>query len=71
MLTAGVCLLHNNARSYTVRLTTDLLNLFEDILNNPSYSLSLAPSDFHFSSKLKKRLNCLHFTTNKEIKEAF
>jgi len=48
MLTSGVVLLHNNARPHTAACTQALLLKFcWDLFDHPSYSLDLAPSDFH------------------------
>ncbi|KAG5309538.1 SETMR methyltransferase, partial [Acromyrmex insinuator] len=48
MLTAGVSLLHDNARPHVAASTTALLNQFSwDVLTHPPYSPDLAPSDYH------------------------
>jgi histone-lysine N-methyltransferase SETMAR len=55
MLSAGIVFLHDNARPHTVRWTASLLQEFSwEVFNHPSYSLDLAPSDFHLFLHLKK-----------------
>ncbi|KAG5330757.1 SETMR methyltransferase, partial [Acromyrmex heyeri] len=57
MLTAGVSLLHDNARPHVAASTTALLNQFSwDVLTHPPYSPDLAPSDYHLFTKLKESL---------------
>ncbi|KAJ4429714.1 hypothetical protein ANN_21918 [Periplaneta americana] len=57
MLTAGVVLLHDSARSHTARLTAPVLTEFGwELFDHPPYSPDLAPSDFHVFLHLKKFL---------------
>ena len=59
MLSAGVVLLHDNARSHKARRSTHLLLEFSwEVCNHPPYSPDLAPSDFHLFLRLKKFLSC-------------
>ena len=61
MLSAGVILLHDNARLHTARQTTDLLQQFGwDIFDHPPYSPDLALSDFHLFLHLKRFLSGQH-----------
>lgn len=47
-LTAGVVLIHDNARPHTAGATQRLLEQFGwDIFDHPPYSPDLAPCDFH------------------------
>lgn len=58
LLTAGVVLLHDNARPHTARRTTAVLREFGwELFDHPPYSPDLAPSDFHVFLKLKKFLS--------------
>ncbi|KAJ4438847.1 hypothetical protein ANN_14800 [Periplaneta americana] len=58
MLTAGVVLLHDNARPHMARLTAAVLTEFGwELFHPPPYSPDLAPSDFHVFLHLKKFLS--------------
>ncbi|KAJ4428910.1 hypothetical protein ANN_25904 [Periplaneta americana] len=58
MLTAGVVLLHDNARPHTARRTAGVLTEFGwELFDHPPYSPDLAPSDFHVFLHLKKFLS--------------
>ncbi|KAJ4429305.1 hypothetical protein ANN_26309 [Periplaneta americana] len=58
MLTAGVVLLHDNARPHTARRTTAVLTEFGwELFDHPPCSPDLAPSDFHVFLHLKKFLS--------------
>jgi len=71
MLTRGVSLLHDNARSHTARLTQDLLVSFGwDIVTHPPYSLDLALSDYHLFNKLKEFLGGQRFSNDEEVQDA-
>lgn len=53
MLSAGVVLLHDNARPHTENLTQNLITSFGwKQLVHPPYSLDLAPSDYHMKTHL-------------------
>jgi hypothetical protein len=55
MLSAGIVVLHNNARPHTDSRTASLLQEFGwDMFNHPSYSPDLAKRDFHLFLHLKK-----------------
>ncbi|GFU47154.1 uncharacterized protein TNCV_5071501 [Trichonephila clavipes] len=57
MLSAGVVLLHDNARQHTANRTQDLITSFGwEQLDHPPYSPDLAPSDYHLFMHLKKHL---------------
>ncbi|KAJ4427740.1 hypothetical protein ANN_25393 [Periplaneta americana] len=70
MLTAGVVLLHDNARPHTARCTAAVLTEFGwDLLDHPPYSPDLAPSDFHVFLHLKKFLSSgERFGNDEELK---
>ena len=50
--TDAVLLQHHNARQHTSATTTAIVHLGYTVLPHPVYSPDLAPSDFHFFSKL-------------------
>jgi hypothetical protein len=67
MLTKGV-LLRNNARPHAAARTNALIKLFKwEIFDHPSYSPDLAPSDYHFFTKMKVWLGTQRFHTNEEL----
>lgn len=67
-LSAGVVLIHDNARPHTARATQQLLEKFGwDIFDHPPYSPDLAPSDFHLFPELKTRLGGKRFQTNEDL----
>jgi histone-lysine N-methyltransferase SETMAR len=68
MLTKGVVLLHDNARPYTLARTNALIKLFSwEILDHPSYSPDLTPSDCLLFTKMKVWLGTQRFHTNEEL----
>jgi histone-lysine N-methyltransferase SETMAR len=68
MLTKGVILLHDNAHPHTAARTNALIKRFNwEIFDHPSYSLDLAPSDYHLFSKMKVWLANQHFHCNEEL----
>ncbi|KAH0819643.1 hypothetical protein GEV33_003148 [Tenebrio molitor] len=70
MLTRGVSLLHDNARTHTAQVLQELLTSFGwDIVTHPPYSHDLAPSDYYFFTKLKEFLGGKRFSNNQEVKE--
>ncbi|KAJ4430938.1 hypothetical protein ANN_19531 [Periplaneta americana] len=70
MLTAGVVLLHDNARPHTARRTAAVLTEFGwELFDHPPYSPDLAPSDFHVFLHLKKFLSSgERFGNDEELK---
>ena len=55
----------------TLCATIDALEMLKfEVLSLPPYSPDLAPSDFHFSSHLKRNLKGTHFTSDDEVKQA-
>ncbi|KAJ4438533.1 hypothetical protein ANN_14478 [Periplaneta americana] len=70
MLTAGVVLLHDNARPHTARRTTAVLTEFcWELLDHPPYSPDLTPSDLHVFLHLKKFLSSgERFGNDEELK---
>ncbi|KAJ4448311.1 hypothetical protein ANN_10326, partial [Periplaneta americana] len=70
MLTAGVVLLHDNARPHTARLTAAVLTEFGwELFDQPPYSPDLAPSDFHVFLHLRKFLSSgERFGNDEELK---
>jgi len=69
MLSCGVCLLHDNARPRSTHITAHLEKFKWDILDHPSYSPDLAPSDFHLFLHLKKHLAGKKFDDDDELQE--
>jgi len=66
--TKGVVLLHDNARPHTVARTNALIKLFNwEIFDHHPYSPDLAPSDYHFFTKIKVWLATQRFHTNEEL----
>ncbi|KAJ4451520.1 hypothetical protein ANN_02984 [Periplaneta americana] len=70
MLTAGVVLLHDNARPHMARRTAAVLTEFGwELFDYPPYSPDLAPSDFHVFLHLKKFLSSgERFGNDEELK---
>ncbi|GFX82675.1 dnaJ homolog subfamily C member 13 [Trichonephila clavipes] len=69
MLSKGVLLFHDNARSHTSRATRDLIESFGwEVLDHAPYSPDLSPSDFHLFRCLRHRLGGKHFSDNEEVK---
>ena len=69
MLSAGVFLLHDNARQHVTRRSIHLLQEFSgEVFNHPPYTPYLAPCDSHFLH-LKKFLSaqCLCFQNDMRI----
>ncbi|GFV93809.1 mariner Mos1 transposase [Trichonephila clavipes] len=57
MLSAGVVLLHDNARPHTENRTQDLITSFGwEQLDHPPYNPDLASNDYHLFMHLKKHL---------------
>jgi transposase len=68
MLTKGVILLHDNARSHTATRTDALVKLFNwEIFDHPPYSPDLAPIGYHLFTKMKVWLATQRFHTNEEL----
>jgi hypothetical protein len=68
MLTKGVVLLHDNAHPHTAARTNALIKHFNwEIFDHPSYSLDLAPNDYHLFSKMKVWLATQHFHCNEQL----
>ncbi|KAJ4426490.1 hypothetical protein ANN_27304 [Periplaneta americana] len=62
MVTAGVVLLHDNARPRTARRTAAVLTEFGwELFDHPPYSPGLDPSDFHVFLHLKKFLSSMDY----------
>ncbi|GFV45079.1 HTH_48 domain-containing protein [Trichonephila clavipes] len=72
MLTAGVVLLHDNARLHTARRTITVLTEFEwELFDPPPYSPDPASSDFHVFLHLKKFLSSSEsFSNDGELKKS-
>lgn len=70
MLSKGVSILHDNARSHVARQTVALLQNFGwNIITHPPYSPDLAPSDYHLFPKLKEHLAGRRFCSDEEVKD--
>ncbi|KAJ4451273.1 hypothetical protein ANN_02734 [Periplaneta americana] len=67
--TAGIFLLHDNARTHTSQYTTsEIAKIGWKVLPHPPYSPDLAPSDFHLSGPLKEAHRWHHFEDEKARK---
>jgi len=70
-VTKGVLFLHDNAPAHRALATNKkLAYLGFQCLDHPSYSLDLAPLDYHLFSELKKQLKGRHFSSNMEVTAA-
>ena len=70
MLWNAVILLRNNARSHTVKLLRDKLQIFGwEIFKHPPYIPYLSSCDFHIFGDLKKDFRGRRFHTDKEVQE--
>jgi histone-lysine N-methyltransferase SETMAR len=71
LLSTGVLLQHDNARSHTARSTVAAIQdrSFE-CLPHPSYSPDLAPSDFHIFGSLKEAMGSKSFRSDEEVQQA-
>ena len=68
LLTRGVLLLHDNTRPHTTRLTQEKINQLRwEVMEHPSYSPDLAPSDYHLFGPLKTHLGGRHFANDAEV----
>jgi hypothetical protein len=57
MITSRICLLHDNTRAHNVRATQQVLQIFNwEVLDNPSYSPDISPSDLCLFVHLKKHV---------------
>jgi hypothetical protein len=71
MLSRGVVMLHDNARSHTAAATQDLIATFcWEQFDHPPSSPDLAPIDFHVLLYLKTFLGGRWFHDGDEVKEA-
>ncbi|GFW98093.1 mariner Mos1 transposase [Trichonephila clavipes] len=71
LLSKGVLLLHNNARSHISRMIRELIESFDsEVLDHIPYNLDLAPSDFYLFRYLKHSLGGNCFNDNEEVKAA-
>lgn len=71
LLSDGIILLHDNATPHTASCTRHWLDRYNwEVLDHPSYSPDLAPSDFHLLGPLKRHLSGQHFQADSEIREA-
>ncbi|GBO16451.1 hypothetical protein AVEN_226650-1 [Araneus ventricosus] len=71
LLSKGDLLLHDNARPHKTSVTRDFKQRFRwNVLEHPTYSPNLAPSDFHLFGPLAKHLPSRHFRTHVEIQES-
>jgi histone-lysine N-methyltransferase SETMAR len=67
-VTNGVLFLHDNAPAHqALAIQKKLAYLSFQILDHPSYSLDLAPSDYHLFPGLKKQLEGHHFLSDAEV----
>lgn len=69
MLSAGVVLLHDNARPHAANRTQDLITSFGwEQFDHPPYSHDLAPSDYHLFLHLKTHLAGQRHTDDEDVK---
>jgi histone-lysine N-methyltransferase SETMAR len=70
LLSPGVLLLDDNARSHTaIHILQTLVKLDFMVLERPAYSPHLAFSDYHLFGPLKDALRGRRFTSEKGVKE--
>jgi histone-lysine N-methyltransferase SETMAR len=70
MLTKAVILLNDNTRPHTTAHSNALIKLFNwKIFYHPSYSLDLAPSNYHLFTKMVW-LATQHFHSNEELMDS-
>jgi hypothetical protein len=70
MLKSGVVPVHDNACPHTAACTRALLEHFSwELFDHPSYSLDLAPRNYHLFTYLKNWLGTQHFNNNEELME--
>uniref|UniRef100_A0A1B6IFY2 Histone-lysine N-methyltransferase SETMAR n=1 Tax=Homalodisca liturata TaxID=320908 RepID=A0A1B6IFY2_9HEMI len=69
MLSAGVVLLHDNARPHSANRTQELITSFGwEQLDHPPYNPDLAPSDYHLFLHLKTHLAGKRHSNDEEVK---
>jgi histone-lysine N-methyltransferase SETMAR len=67
-LARGVLFHHSNARSHTARAIQERIQELQwELLEHPSYSPNLVPSDFHMFGPLKNHLGGKRFADDEEI----
>ena len=74
MLSAGVVLMHDNARPNMARHSTYILQEFSwEVFDHPPYSPDLTPNDFHLFLRLKNFLfsQCQRFQNDREAEMSF
>ena len=70
MLSDGIILLHDNARSLTANLVRDKLQRFGlETLQHPPYNPDLPPCDIHIFGDLKKDISGRRFHSDEEVQE--
>jgi histone-lysine N-methyltransferase SETMAR len=70
LVTKGVLILQDNARTHVATATQELLQRFRwTVLEHPAYSPDLAPSDFHLFPTLKDHLAGHKFSSD-DVKTA-
>jgi histone-lysine N-methyltransferase SETMAR len=71
LLSSGLMLLQDNARSHDAARTQAMLQKFDwEVFEHPAYSPDLDPSDFHLFPKLKEFLGGRRFKSDEEVKDA-
>ncbi|GFX26467.1 uncharacterized protein TNCV_950651 [Trichonephila clavipes] len=67
MLSKGVLLLHDNAKTHTSRTTRELIESFGwEVLDHAPYNPNLSPRDFYLFRYLKHSLGGKRFSDNEE-----
>ena len=68
MFTAGVLILHDNARPHASGAVSKILERFGwQVLPHPLYSPDMSPTDFYLFPKLKKPLHGKHLRSIEEV----
>jgi len=71
LLSKKVLLLHDNACPHTTSHTIEtIIHLGFEVLEHPSYSPDLTPSDYHLFGPLKNALQGRRFSMDKQVWEA-
>ncbi|GBM02173.1 Mariner Mos1 transposase [Araneus ventricosus] len=69
MLSQGIVLLHDNARSHSAGVNQNLMQQFDwEQFDHPPYSPDLAPSDYHLFLNLKREFGGRRFDSDDDAK---
>ena len=70
MLSKGISILHDNARSLAARKLSLFCNGLDGKSSHPPYIPDLAPSDFHLFPKMKEHLSGMPFNDDDKVADA-